>query len=162
MSGAGGFLTGLLYLFIAILVGLILVFLYFVIRHFSWKKSLTRKATAMLSEEEPELSKDEYLVEADRLMSEGRHREAVRYLYLACLLLFDENGVARFIRGQTNWEHLRRIQASDKRPEDLDFQPATQKFDVVWYGMRVEGTSDVMAMRDWYSWVSEKLRRKAA
>ena len=116
----------------------------------------------MLSEEEPELSRDEYLEEADRLNSEGRHREAVRYLYLACLLLFDESGVARFVRGETNWEHLRRIEASEKRPGDLDFQPATRKFDVVWYGMRVEGPSDVQAMRDWYVLIAERLRRSAA
>ena len=149
-------------LFWILLGGLLLVFLYFVFRHFTWKQGLERKAKAMLAEDEPELSRDEYLEEADNLIAQGKYREAVRCLYLACLLAFDESGIARFVRGQTNWEHLRRIEASDKMPADLDFHPATQKFDVVWYGMRVNGMEDVGAMRFWYEQVVERVRKKAA
>lgn len=149
-------------LFWVVLGGLLLTFLYFAFRHFSWKQGLERKAKAMLADDEPELSRDEYLVEAERLVAEGKYREAVRCLYLACLLAFDESGIARFVRGQTNWEHLRRIEASDKMPADLDFHPATQKFDVVWYGMRVNGIEDVGAMRFWYEQVVERVRKKAA
>ena len=159
---AAPFLSGLVWVLLGLLAALLGAFLYFVFRHFSWKKGLERKAKAMLGEDEPELSRDEYLTEADRLTAEGKFREAVRYLYLASLLLFDENGVARFIRGQTNWEHLRRIEASDAKPDGLDFEPPTQKFDQVWYGMRVQGQSDVDAMRGWYLQVANRLRRKAA
>jgi hypothetical protein len=149
-------------IFWGLLGALLLTFLYFVVRHFSWKQGLERKAKALLAEDEPELTRDEYLLEADRLTAEGRFREAVRYLYLACLLAFDENGVARFVRGQTNWEHLRRIESSPDLPAGLDFAPATQKFDVVWYGMRIEGERDVQTMRDWYAQVIEQLKRRAA
>jgi len=149
-------------LFWGILGAILLFFLYFVFRHFSWKQGLERKAKAMLAEDEPELSRDEYLVEAENLVGHGKYREAVRCLYLASLLAFDEAGIARFVRGQTNWEHLRRIEASEKMPTDLDFQPATQKFDVVWYGMRVNGMEDVGAMRFWYEQVIERVRKKAA
>ncbi len=158
----GGFLGFLRILLWLVLGGLVLLFLYFAVRHFRWKAGLERKAKALFAEDEPVLSRDEYLEEAERLAAAGKYREAVRCLYLACLLLFDERDVARFLKGQTNWEHLRRIQASPNRPEGLDFEPATQKFDVVWYGMQVQGASDLDQMRGWYAEIGERLRRKAA
>lgn len=149
-------------LFWLLLAGLFVAFLAFAIRHFKWRSGLKRQARALLEEDEPDLSRDEYLDQADRMAAEGRYREAVRSLYLACLLLFDEQGVARFLRGETNWEHLRRIERSPSRPLDLDFLPATRKFDVVWYGMNVQGQSDVDAMKGWYLQVAESLKRRAA
>ena len=47
-------------------------------------------------------------------------------------------------------------------PADLDFQPATRKFDFVWYGMRVKGLDDVAEMRYWYEQTVERVRKKAA
>ena len=150
------------YVFWGLLGALLLAFLYFVFRRFQWKQGLERQAKAMLAEDEPERTRDEYLDEADRLTALGKYREAVRCLYLACLLAFDEAGIARFVRGQTNWEHLRRIEESDKKPPDLDFRAPTQKFDVVWYGMKVNGMEDVGAMRFWYEQTVERVRKKAA
>lgn len=161
--GAGAIsLDWLQFLLWGLLIALVLVFLVFAFRHFQWKSSLERKARALLEDDEPERTRDEYLEEADRLTAEGRFREAVRCLYLACLLVFDEANVARFIRGETNWEHLRRIQSSAALPQDLDFEPATQKFDQVWYGMRIDGVSDVERMRGWYVDISSRLRERAA
>ena len=128
----------------------------------AWNSEEESKVEAMLAEDEPERTRDEYLDEADRLVGLGQYREAVRCLYLASLLAFDEAGIARFVRGQTNWEHLRRIEESDKMPTDLDFRPATQKFDVVWYGMKVNGMDDVGAMRFWYEQTIDRVRKKAA
>jgi hypothetical protein len=136
--------------------------LYWVFRHFSWRSRLERRVTAMLEDEEEALSRDEYLARADELAAEGRHREAVRCLYLACLLLFDEHRVAPFLRGQTNWEHLRRIAASPAKPSKLDFRPPTELFDVVWYGMKVRGPEDVERMRGHYLDVLGGLSRRAA
>lgn len=161
IPAGSGWLNALVPIFWVLLSAAVLAFAVFAARHFAWKSGLERKAKALLDDDEPELTRDEYLEEADRLANEGKFREAVRYLYLACLLLFDENRVARFLRSETNWEHLGRIRKSAALPADLDFEPATRKFDVVWYGMRLDGRRDVDAMRDWYLQVAERLRRKA-
>jgi hypothetical protein len=152
----------LVYLMWTVLAVLVAFFVWLVLRHVKWKINLSRKATALLEEDEPERTVDEWLQRADQLAAEGRHREAVRCLYLACLLKFDEARVARFDRGQTNWEHLGRIQASARLPQGLDFLPATKSFDRVWYGKQVRGMEDVEAFRAWYSEISGALMARAA
>lgn len=141
-----------------ILLGLaVLVFAYFALRHFQWKGALRRKAKAVLEDDEPDRTLDEWLTMADQYAAEGKYREAVRAMYLSCLLKFDEAGVARFVRGETNWEHLRRIQASPKRPEPLTFLEPTQAFDRIWYGFHVNGVSDYEQFRFWYQSVTDAL-----
>jgi hypothetical protein len=139
---------GFIYVVWALLIGALLFLGFLAFKHFSWKRTLTRKAKALLEEDEPERTLDEWLELADKLAAEGKHREAVRCLYLACLLRFDEHLVARFERGQTNWEHLARIQASSKLPIGLDFEPPTKRFDTVWYGQRTRGILDVDQFRE--------------
>lgn len=141
-----------------ILGAAVLIFGYFVLRHFTWKGALKRKAKAVLEEDEPERTLDEWLAMADQHLSEGRYREAVRAMYLSCLLKFDEAGIARFIRGETNWEHLHRISASPKKPASIDFRPPTQAFDRIWYGYHVRGAEDVEQFRAWYQQITEALR----
>jgi|GEM_PF-4910711 len=151
-----------IYVMWALLAGAALTFLFFAVRMFRWRITLTRKAKTMLEEDEPERTLDEWLERAAMLESQGHYREAVRCLYLACLLKFDELGVARFDRGQTNWEHLRRIEASPNLPGGIDFRPATRAFDLIWYGMRVNGAADVARFRAWYQEISAMNLRKAA
>lgn len=148
------FLIGVVW---AILAGALLFLVYLALRHFSWKRSLQRRARAMLEADEPERTLDEWLAMAEKLTSEGKFREAVRCLYLACLLRFDEHMIARFDRAQTNWEHLARIRASSKLPLGLDFEPPTKRFDTVWYGQRTRGMSDVELFREWYVRVTKTL-----
>lgn len=153
-----GFPTRLfLYAICGLLAALIGVFIFFVVRHVNWQKTLKRKATALLDEDEPDRSVDEWLGLADALTRQGRYREAVRCLYLAMLLRFDEANVARFVRSQTNWEHLARIQASANRPPEIDFLQPTQAFDKIWYGQRVRGSEDVDQFRIWYGQASKSL-----
>jgi hypothetical protein len=145
-----------------VLLGLAAAFFaYLAFRHFRWKIGLSRRTKAMLEEDEPERTVDEWLELADQLEAEGRLREAVRCLYLACLIRFDEARVARFDRGQTNWEHLARIQASDRLPSGLDFSEPTKRFDRIWYGWHVRGPEDVADFRGWYTLVNERLREAA-
>ncbi len=94
--------------------------------------------------------------------SEGRYREAVRALYLACLLRFDEALVARFDRAQTNWEHLHRIEGSVRKPQGLDFRTPTSLFDRVWYGYQGKGRDEVNQFRQWYMGITESLQRSPA
>jgi hypothetical protein len=136
--------------------------IYLAVKHIRWQRKVARKASALLDEDEPALSLDEWLREADDLAAKGRYREAVRALYLACLLRFDEERVARFQRGQTNWEHLARIEASPLLPASLDFRTPTRLFDRVWYGHIVRGREDVDAFRATYLEVTGQLQRKVA
>jgi hypothetical protein len=154
-TGIGNWLV---YTMWALLGAAVLAFAFFAFRHFSFKRALRRKAGAILEEDEPERTLDEWLALAERLEAEGNFREAVRCLYLACLLKFDEHGVARFVRGQTNWEHLRRIQGSQKNPAGLDFHSPTKAFDRIWYGMRIRGAEDVGLFREWYGDVTRSLQ----
>lgn len=137
-------------------------FLVWASRHFAWKRRLSRKAKALLEEHEPERTLDEWMELAMRLENQGRYREAVRCLYVACLLKFDEKGVARFDRSQTNWEHLARIEASPHFGARLDFRAATKEFDRIWYGFKVKGKTDVDQFRAWYGAVSAALEERAA
>lgn len=137
-------------------------FVYMAFRHFKWVGNLERRAKALLDDDEPERTVDEWLKLADDLERQGKYREAVRCLYLACLLRIDEARIARFDRGQTNWEHLYRIERSPKRPPGLDFRPATKAFDLIWYGMREAKTEDIASFRGWYNDVLSKTRAVAA
>lgn len=111
----------------------------------------------LVEDEEPPRSADAWLEEANALISQGRYREAVRGLYVAGLMRFDEAGVARFDRHQTNWEHLRRIEASPKRPEGTEAREATGRFDRVWYGHLRATAEDASAMRAWYDGLVRRL-----
>lgn len=146
-----------------VVIGILLVtFGYFAIRYFAWKQKLRRRASALLDEDEPERTLDEWLELADQLIKEGRHREAIRCLYIACLLRFDQSGIARFYRGQTNWEHLRRIEASPKLPRDIEFRRATRSFDDFWYGHARCGESDSEWFREEYQRLTHHLEEVAA
>lgn len=145
-----------------VLGGGVIAFGVFAYKRFSWSLKLERKAKALLDEDEPERTLDEWLERADLLEKQGKHREAVRCLYLACLLKIDEARIERFERSQTNWEHLARIEASPRRPANLNFRAPTQAFDQIWYGMRVNGAEDVAKFRAWYRQVTEAVRPKAA
>jgi hypothetical protein len=141
-----------------VIAATILGLLYLAARHIRWQRRVARRATAVLEDDEPERSLDEWLAEADTLQAQGRYREAVRALYLASLLRFDEARVARFQRGQTNWEHLTRIEASPTMPKDLDFRATTRLFDRIWYGRIVRGKEDVDQFRAWYLNITNTLR----
>lgn len=125
------------------------VFLFLAIRGFRRLKVDKKKRGAVLDESEPERTLDEWLEMATKLRSEEKYREAVRCLYVACLLRYEELGVAPFRRHETNWEHLARIRQSAKQI-GLEFEPSTRQFDLVWYGHRVRGAIEVDEMEEFY------------
>jgi len=158
-AAAGQWFIYLIYAIVIIALG---AFIVFAVSRFNWTRKLKRKAKALLDEDEPERTLDEWLEMADKLEREGRFREAVRCLYLACLLKIDEARIARFERSQTNWEHLARIEASPMRPSNLHFREPTKAFDLIWYGMRVNGSEEVTKFRAWYRDVLQAVRKEAA
>lgn len=135
---------------------------FFLVKLISDRSFGARKAKGgMLEDDEPERTADEWLNEAERLEAQGKYREAVRCLYLACLIRLDEAGVARFIRAETNWEHCRRIMASSLRPGQVEFREPTRRFDIIWYGKVVKG-EDVPWFRSFYSSLIAQLKERLA
>jgi hypothetical protein len=145
-----------------LLGAVVLLIVYFVLRNFKGVGRRRRRVGGILEDDEPERTADQWLAQADKLEAEGRYREAVRCLYIACLVRYDDGRVARFRRHETNWEHLHRITASALNPRQVDFRSATQKFDKVWYGYMVKGPEDVGEFREVYKRLCEALQIKIA
>ena len=138
-------------LILILIVGLILVILA-IRRSPRFKKKSTG---GILEDDEPDRTADEWLDEAARLEALNQIREACRCLYIACLVRLDEAQVARFDRGQTNWEHQRRIELSPNMISGLTFREATQRFDLVWYGRKFD-REDLTFFRSEYKSILEK------
>ncbi|MCW5935879.1 MAG: hypothetical protein KIT11_01045 [Fimbriimonadaceae bacterium] len=161
-AGVPGFafpgLAPLIWGLVAVGFGL-LVFLF--VRAFRWQWQRKVRGGGVLDEDEPDRSSDEWLLRAGQLEAEGRYRDAVRCLYLACLMRIDEAGIARFIRTETNREHLRRIHDSALKPESIDFLPPTRHFEEVWYGNMLEGQPDLDRMREFYVFLKDATKEVA-
>lgn len=157
-SWIGGWIFVVVWVLIA---GIIIALGVFAFRYIRWTRQLKRKSRAVLEDEEPERTLDEWLGRADELAAAGKYREAVRALYVSCLLKMDEARIARFDRSETNWEHLSRIHASSRRPEGLDFLPTTKAFDRIWYGHQTKGAQDFEEFRNWYAQVESLVRGMA-
>lgn len=151
-----------IYLLYTIIAVVFLGAIYFIAKLFLENRKMQRKASAILEEEEPERTLDEWLQIAEQLEQEGEYRKAVRALYVACLLKLDEAGVARFIRTQTNWEHLARIESSLQKPASLNMRTPTKEFDVIWYGYNCKGASDVAKFREYYIGLKDMVAKAAA
>lgn len=151
-AGVGSWLTTLMWGLLAAL-GMLAVFL---LARYVRLPGMKRKGK-LVDDAEPERTADAWLEEANALIAQGHYREAVRGLYVAGLLRFDEAGVARFDRHQTNWEHLRRIEASPKRPGGTEVRDATGRFDRVWYGHLGATLDDAHLMRAWYDGLVRRL-----
>ncbi len=72
--------------------------------------------------------------EAARLAAAGDFREAMRALYLAVLLHWDEQGRLRFDRALTNREVLALATRRAERDVAARLAPLVDRFDRVWYG----------------------------
>jgi len=115
-----------------------------------------KRKVGLLEEGEEALRTDEWLARADELERSGRFREAVRCLYLAVLMRLDDAGLVYFDRYQTNWEHLRRIEASNV-PSDVQYRNLTQEFDLIWYGERPTNAEHCATFRREYLRLTEAL-----
>ena len=114
-------------------------------------KKAKKKVGGLLDDDEPDRTADEWILNADRLEAEGKFREAVRCLYLACLARLNQSGILQFVRRETNWEHLQRFESRRLHGVEFDLRSATQLFDVVYYGSHSRGKEDVDVMRKHYA-----------
>ncbi|UJR81636.1 DUF4129 domain-containing protein [Sandaracinus amylolyticus] len=92
-----------------------------------------------------ERAPDEWVDDAARLAAEGRHREALRALYLATLVALDRRRLIRFEKTLTNGQYLRQMPEGDAR---VDFRDFTRRFDRTWYGREPASEHDYRACRE--------------
>jgi hypothetical protein len=143
--------SALIWIVIAIISAVVLGLVIYLLSRAKWAKRAAKSGGGgLLDDDEPDRSADEWLAEADALAAAGDYRRAVRCLYLACLMRLDENHICEFRRWETNWEHLYRIESSPAAPESLNYRKLTQRFDLIWYGHRTKGASDVDEFRSFY------------
>ena len=137
----GGIANGLVNaqkLFIAIAIVIIAIVLFIFIRNF--------RATLMRQADLPETHDDDVpatssaaLSRAQVLAGSGDYRTAVRQLYLATLLMLDEQGKLRFDRSLTNRETLRALTKAGAPALADALRPIVEQYDRVWYGFgRIE------------------------
>lgn len=131
-EGAGG--GGLIYLLTLLGIGTLGAAVIFLI--WGVRSSLITEAhseeTAGEKVKPPTVSST--LDEAERLMSEGDLREAVRAFYLSTLLYLSERKILDYDRSLTNREYLKRLKSY---PNLLDtFQTMVHIFDDIWYGQK--------------------------
>lgn len=110
---------------------LIAVFLY--ILQGTWGNLIAEAESAGNGEgDTAPLTADTARQRARQLAQAGDHRTAIRYLYLASLLLLEERGLLRYDRTLTNRETLRSVA---NRPDlAAPLQDVVETFDRVWYG----------------------------
>ncbi len=72
--------------------------------------------------------------EAERLFAAGEYRAALRLLYLATLIRWEEAGRLRFDRSLTNREVVARVTLQGDAPLLGQLSPLVDRFDRVWYG----------------------------
>lgn len=159
VPNAGSLLTFIAWIVLGLAVA---AGIFFAVREFGGFSPRRRALKALLEDDEPERTAPEWIENARGLAAQGKYREAVRSLYLACLVEFDNANVARFIRGETNWEHLHRIHASPRRPTEIDFLEPTQRFDRIWYGYKTQGQLDFDYFMEVYERVCRILSQRPA
>ncbi|MCI0573456.1 MAG: DUF4129 domain-containing protein [Myxococcaceae bacterium] len=82
---------------------------------------------------------------ADELAAAGRHREAVRNLYLALLARLHRDGAISYETTLSNWDYLRAFRGS--RVQRESFRELTSRFDFTWYGHAAVDAEDYASFR---------------
>ena len=120
-------------LIITIVGGVLLILVFFYIFQGTWGNLIAEAENATNGDgETAPLTADAARQRARELSQAGDHRTAIRYLYLASLLLLEERGLLRYDRTLTNRETLRSVA---NRPDlAAPLQEVVETFDRVWYG----------------------------
>ncbi|MCB9136213.1 MAG: DUF4129 domain-containing protein, partial [Anaerolineales bacterium] len=120
-------------LIITLIGGVLLTLIFFYILRGTWGNLIAEAEDTMNGNgETAPLTADSARQRARELSQTGDHRTAIRYLYLASLLLLEERGLLRYDRTLTNRETLRSVQ---NRPDlAAPLQEVVETFDRVWYG----------------------------
>ncbi|NJL95623.1 MAG: DUF4129 domain-containing protein [Anaerolineae bacterium] len=128
-NAASIFATVFQWVVLLVLVVAVVLFLVMLARNLQLEPA---RAQAVGEDEELPASAAEAGDLAERARLTQDYRAAIRYLYLASLLLLDERGVMHFDPTLTNAEHLSRL---GQQPQLLAaLRPIVNIFDHVWYG----------------------------
>ena len=114
---------------ILLVAGITVVIVVFV--YFARNLQLQQAAIETTASDDPTTSGDAQTLATDHAQSQD-YRSAVRYLYLASLLVLDERGVIQYDSSLTNREHLRYLR---DKPQLYDLlRQVINAFEEVWYG----------------------------
>ena len=127
-----------------VIIGVVAVFVVFIVWRILQERHGSRAQAAVLSREQVREALDsgsalaldtpQWLVEADRLAREGDFRAVYRALYLALLSGLHSRGKIDFRRSRTNWTYVRRFRGEGQQRSV--FAALTERFDRVWYGLK--------------------------
>jgi hypothetical protein len=158
--GLGGsmpdFVTPLMWIVLAVVVGLAL---FFAVKY-AMETSLGKKQGGALftAEEIEKLTVDEWLVKADGMIAQGQYREAIRCLYVANLVRLQEKSLLQLRPHETNWEHYRRFRTQPLAAK-WDMTAPTNQFDQFWYGKKEASLEDAMQFKQHYGDLQEVLKQ---
>lgn len=100
-----------------------------------------RRPGVFRNDGEMERSSRMQLEEAGREADEGNYQEAIRLMFLAMLLMMDEQGWVRAEKWKTNYEYAEEL--NDRQPEISEsFELAARLFERVHYGKTSAGRLD--------------------
>jgi hypothetical protein len=101
----------------------------------SIRESMTPGVTRLAAgNAEEHYTSAEARAEAERLFAAGDYRAALRMLYLATLIRWEEAGRLRFDRSLTNREVVARVTLRGDATLLEQLSPLVERFDRVWYG----------------------------
>ncbi len=101
----------------------------------SVRESLTPGVTRLAEgSAEERYTSAEARAEAERLFAAGEYRAALRLLYLATLIRWEEAGRLRFDRSLTNREVVARVNLQGDAALLDQLSPLVDRFDRIWYG----------------------------
>ncbi|MBI1279400.1 MAG: DUF4129 domain-containing protein [Anaerolineaceae bacterium] len=109
--------------------GLVIMIVVFV--YFARNLQVQQATIETIPNTDPTTSDDAQTLATDHAQSQD-YRTAIRYLYLASLLMLDERGVIHYDATLTNREHLRHVK---DKPQLYDvLRQVINAFEEVWYG----------------------------
>lgn len=115
--------------FILLAAGVVVLIL--VIVYFARNLQVQQATIDTAASDDPTTSSDAQMLADDHAQSRD-YRTAIRYMYLASLLMLDEKGIIRYDSALTNREHLRHL---TNKPQVHDLlRRVINAFEEVWYG----------------------------
>lgn len=155
MTGTG-FLKYFIYGLMAVLVALILYFIFKNLIPLYASRSRKEKVKFESMAAEEDFRKENWRARALALAQQGNFREAVRACYLGLLQMLEQERLLRYNRSKTNWEYL--AQLSSRPLLSAPMKELTLSFDYIWYGHQVMDARDYVKFYDGCEQVRETLK----
>ena len=116
-------------------VGVVVIFVYFIIKLFGVEVTTLFKPNKVKTLDyevnEEQLDNINFEVEIAKALSEKQWRFAIRLIYLNALKLMGDSGLLKVKKGKTNRDYLYEISGKEA---EKDFERLSFIFDYTWYG----------------------------